>query len=90
MNERFSTIRRALLASLALAATAIWWGTILPPAVADWAPDVTRQVTGLIDGDRDVVVHGTGSYSDRDYEPLCGDQVTEVEDVPAMAAVIGG
>ena len=45
---------------------------------------------GLIDGDRDVVVHGTGSYSDRDYEPLCGDQVTEVEDVRAMAAAIGG
>jgi len=38
--------------ALALAATAIWWGTIQPPAVADWAPDVTRQVTGLIDGDR--------------------------------------
>jgi hypothetical protein len=44
---------------------------------------------GLIDGDREVVVHGTGSYSDSDYEPLCGDQVTEVEDVPAIAAAVG-
>jgi hypothetical protein len=29
-----------------------WWSTIRPPAVANFADDVARQVTGRIDGDR--------------------------------------
>jgi hypothetical protein len=28
-----------------------WWLTILPPAEANWSPDVARQVTGRIEGD---------------------------------------
>ena len=38
---------------------------------------------GLVEPDRDVVVHGTGCYADSDMEPLCGDALTEVADVAA-------
>lgn len=28
-----------------------WWSTLVPPRDADWAPDVSRQVTGEVKGD---------------------------------------
>ena len=34
----------------ALAALLVWWSTIKPPTVADWSPDVARQVTGVVEG----------------------------------------
>ena len=37
---------------LALAAVIWWWGTLTPPAEANWSPDVARQVTGEIKGDQ--------------------------------------
>jgi Domain of unknown function (DUF4105) len=45
--------RLTALAAFALAFGAVlfWWRTIEPPAVADWSPDVARQVTGVVNGD---------------------------------------
>jgi Domain of unknown function (DUF4105) len=34
------------------AAVLLWWSSMKPPAAADFAPDVARQVTGEIAGDR--------------------------------------
>nr|WP_183317591.1 DUF4105 domain-containing protein [Chelatococcus caeni] len=45
--------RRAAAASLfalAVAGVFVWWASIVPPAEADWSPDVARQVTGTVDG----------------------------------------
>lgn len=45
-------LRRLGLFALAFGAILIWWGTLRPPAEADWSPDVARQVTGVVEGDR--------------------------------------
>lgn len=40
-----------MLFGLVFCGILVWWGWIKPPAVADWAPEVSRQVTGTVDGD---------------------------------------
>ncbi|WP_246752903.1 DUF4105 domain-containing protein [Sinorhizobium sp. BG8] len=44
-------IRAVVLFLVAFAGVLGWWSTIKPPASADWAPDVARQVTGSLEGD---------------------------------------
>ena len=43
---------------------------------------------GLVEPDRDIVVHGTGCYTDSDMELLCGDALVEVSDVADIAAAV--
>lgn len=61
--------RAALVLILLFALDLAWWSTIRPPAVADWADDVSRQVTGTITGDRLVLedVRDFEWRSDTDY-----------------------
>jgi hypothetical protein len=47
----------------------VWWTTIAPPNVADWSPDVARQVTGRIEGNH-LTLDGVRNFewrSDTDF-----------------------
>jgi hypothetical protein len=39
------------LFAAAFGAVLVWWSSIIPPDQANWAPDVSRQVTGTINDD---------------------------------------
>lgn len=45
---------------------------------------------GLVDDDRDIVVHGSGSYGTADYEPLGSSAITPVLSVEDVAAAVLG
>ncbi len=78
-----------------------WLGEALPRLPADlrtlreWSTvmaltGVTNAVDrGLLPPGQPIVVHGTGCYSDADFEPLCGDSITEVSTVDDIASAVG-
>jgi hypothetical protein len=57
--------------ALTLAALLVWWSTIRQPSDGDWAPDVARQTTGVVEGE-------ILTLSDvRDFGWRTGDDFTE-------------
>jgi hypothetical protein len=49
-----------------------WWATISPATDRNWAPDVARNVTATIDGDR-VVINNVRDFawrSETDFDPI--------------------
>jgi hypothetical protein len=59
------------LYSAAIALFLAWWGTISPTNDRNWAPDVARSVTAIINGDRLVVsnVRNFAWRSETDFDP---------------------
>lgn len=60
-----------LALALLLVATAVWWRFIVPSNDRDWAADVSRGVTGTVNG-TDVVLHNVRRFdwrADDDFTP---------------------
>lgn len=63
--------RAACVYAVLFAALLFWWQTVLPSNNRDWADDVARTTTGMIDGDR-VVLSNVRNFqwrSTTDYTP---------------------
>jgi hypothetical protein len=58
--------RRAALGIFAaiFAALALWWSSLAPSQVKDWAPEVARMPTADVEGDR-LVIHGLRNFDYR-------------------------
>ncbi|TWF43989.1 uncharacterized protein DUF4105 [Neorhizobium alkalisoli] len=85
------TLRRrsyvaALVLAVAIASVVVWWSTLAPPATADWSPDVARQVTGRIDGDR-LTLDGVRDFEWRSNTDFTEGWKTREYDLGQLASV---
>lgn len=83
-------VRRTALAALfvmiALAAVLVWWFTIVPPRDADWSPDVARQVTGRVVGDK-LTLDNVRNFAWRTNEDFTEQWETREYDLSKLASV---
>lgn len=66
---RGSSLIPTIVFGLLFTVVLVWWTTIAPPKVADWSPDVARQVTGSIEGNH-LMLNGVRNFewrSDTDF-----------------------
>lgn len=80
------TARSALFVIFALAGVLIWWSTIIPPRDADWSPDVARQVTGNVVGDR-LTLNNVRNFVWRTNEDFSEQWETREYDLGKLASV---
>lgn len=69
-----------------LIALLAWWQTLTPPAEADWAAEVSRQVTGTIEGDT-LTLDGVRSFEWRGKDDFTEKWTTRTYDLSKLETV---
>ncbi|WP_223428759.1 lipoprotein N-acyltransferase Lnb domain-containing protein [Tateyamaria pelophila] len=81
----FKTVRWRWLSVFAISMLAIvvWWNTLIPPVDGNWPADVSRQVTGTIDGDI-LTLHNVRAFNWRTAEDFTEKWVTRTYDLSTI------